>query len=593
MAFDLSGYQSLGEAFAARVALHPEKTALTIFRGRAESVHESLTYGELSRRVGLRAAALAERLATGERVLIALPTCAEFVELYLACLMAGVVAVPAPPATGSSSAAQRVAAIAQDCAPALVYTTEGDRETVAERLKAQGLGDVAVEAASPAGPGSTPLLPPAERGVGRDSLAVLQYSSGSTGTPKGVMLAHRNILANIAGVNSVGGLGGEDSYGSWMPLHHDFGLFIQLSCALLYGAPTVLMPPSDFARRPAEWFNLMDEFRTTATSAPNFAYDLATRLVTDEQLVGLDLSALRFACNGSEPIHAPTMAAFAKRFAHIGLRPEALTSGYGMAEVTVYVSSTPIPEQQTVLVADPHRLQDAARPELVATTSGEGKEIVGVGVPRILETRIVDPTTRQALPDGSVGEVWLRGESVAPGYWNKPELNEQVFRALLADEADTGAGWLRTGDLGGFVDGELFITGRLKEVLIVRGRNLYPHDLEHEARLAHPALEGFVGAAFGVDAPDERVVLVHEVGPKVPAEELPAVAATVSRRLAAAFGVPIRNVLLVRRGTVRRTTSGKIQRAAMRERFLAGQVEALHAELEPDVRALATAVDAA
>ncbi|GAB7187045.1 fatty acyl-AMP ligase FAAL [Kitasatospora sp. Ki12] len=593
MGFDITGHASLGEAFATRVALEPERTALTFYRGSAGAAHESLTYRELGRRVGLRAAELADRLAPGDRLLIALPTCPELVELYLACLSAGVVAVPAPPVTASSSAGQRVAAMARDCRPALVVTTAGDVDTVVERLHGEGLDDIPVEAAMPVGAGEGSLMLFRGRGVGRDTLAVLQYSSGSTGTPKGVMLAHGNVQANLAGLNTVVGLGGEDSFGTWLPLHHDFGLFVQLSFALFYGAPTVLMPPSDFARRPLEWLRMMDSFGTTATSAPNFAYDLVTRLVTDEQLEGLDLSRLRFVCNGSEPIHAPTMAAFAKRFASVGLRPEALTSGYGMAEVTVYVSNTPLPQQQTVLVADPHRLLDADRPELVATTGGGGREIVGVGTPEVVESRIVDPQTLEVLPDGAIGEVWVSGASVGRGYWGKPELSDEVFRARPAGGDGTGPTWLRTGDLGGFVDGELFITGRLKEVLIVNGRNLYPQDLEHEARTTHPALTGFVGAAFSVEAPDERVVLVHEVDPKVSADELPGIAAAVSRRLAASFGVPARNVLLVRRGQVRRTTSGKIERGTMRRRFLAGRIEVLHAELEPEVRQLVeTAVGA-
>ncbi|MFF7591550.1 fatty acyl-AMP ligase [Kitasatospora purpeofusca] len=593
MGFDITGYPNLGEALAARVALQPEQTAVTFHRGSTAAAHESLTYRELGRRVGLRAAALAARMEVGDRLLIALPTCPEFVELYLACLTVGVVAVPSPPVTASSSAAKRVAAMAKDCRPALVITTEGDVDTVAERLRHEELDGVPVEATVPVGEGEADPTFLHGRTVDGDTLAVLQYSSGSTGAPKGVMLAHRNIQANLAGLNTIVGLGHDDAFAAWLPLHHDFGLFVQLTFALFYGAPTVLMAPSDFARRPLEWLRMMDEFRTTATSAPNFAYELATRLITDEQMAGLDLSRLRFVCNGSEPIHAPTMAAFAKRFAAVGLRPEALTSGYGMAEVTVYVSNTPLPEPQTVIVADANRLHDADRPALVATAGGEGREVVGVGTPRILESRIVDPLTRQVLPEGSIGEVWLSGPSVADGYWEKPELNDEVFRARPAGDDGTGPVWLRTGDLGGFVDGELFITGRLKEVLIVNGRNLYPQDLEHEARSTHQALTGFVGAAFSVEAPDERVVLVHEVGPRVPAEDLPGIATAVSRRLAASFGVPVRNVLLVRRGQVRRTTSGKIERGTMRRSFLAGGIETLHAELEPEVRRLVgTAVGA-
>lgn len=587
MAFELTGYRNLGDAFAARVAQHPDKTAVTIYRNSAEAAHESLSYAELARRAGLRAAELAQHLAPGERVLIALPTGTEFVELYLACLLAGVTAVPAPPATGSTSAAQRVAAIAADCTPGLAFGAARDLDILTERFHTQGLDHVPVRAAAPVPAGEAPPATLRGRHADQDALAVIQYSSGSTGTPKGVMLAHRNVQANLAALHSVTGLSGDDSFGSWMPLHHDFGLFCQLSCALFYGATAVLMPPARFARKPVEWFRMMNEFRTTASSAPNFAYGIAQRLITDEQLDGLDVSPLRFLCNGSEPIHVPTIAAFTKRFAHIGLRPEAVVAGYGMAEVTVYASCTPVPRQPTVLVVDPQRLADADHPALVPARDGRGKEITGVGRPEAFDTLIVDPATLRPLPVGEVGEIWLRGDSVGQGYWNKPDLTARIFHARPAGADDTGPGWLRTGDLGALADGELFITGRLKEVMIVHGRNLYPQDLEHEARVAHPALEGFVGAAFGVQAPDERIVLVHEVSPTMSAEELRAAAAAVIRHLTAATGAPVRNVLLVRRGGVHRTTSGKVQRAAMRDRFLAGEITAMHTELEAAVRQLA------
>jgi acyl-CoA synthetase (AMP-forming)/AMP-acid ligase II len=419
---------------------------------------------------------------------------------------------------------------------------------------------------------------------------LLQYSSGATGSPKGVMLAHRNVLANLAGLDRLIGLREDDSFGSWMPLHHDFGLYVQLTLPLIHGAHAVLMSPTDFVRRPVEWLRMMDRYGTTASSAPDFAYDMCVRVIPDEQLDGLDLSRLRFLANGSEPIHPPTMAAFGKRFARIGLQPSAFTAGYGMAEVTVYASGTPTPQEPTVVVADRRRLEDGEHPALVATR-GPGKELVGVGRPLALGTRIVDPRTREPLPDGDIGEIWLSGDSVGLGYWGRPELSEETFRARLTGDHDPGRTWLRTGDLGALVDGDLFVTGRLKEILIIRGRNLFPQDVEHEARAAHPALEGVVGAAFGVEAPEERLVLVHEVSPRLPAEELPDVANALIQELTVAFGVPVRNVVLVRRGTVKRTTSGKIQRGAVRQDFLAGELTVLHAALEAEVRRLTAVRD--
>jgi len=587
MRLDLDAYRNVGDAFTERAAQCSERTAVTFFEGSAAQDHESLSFAELARRAGVRAAALEARLAPGDRVLIALPTCSGFVEVYLACLLAGLVAVPVPVPGGSATATARVAAIAEECAPRLAVTTGPDREALVAFLRERGLDDVVVEGVGEAGPGEPPAL--VRRSPDRDALAVLQYSSGSTGMPKGVMLTHGNVLANTAALGEGSGVGPGDSFGIWLPLHHDMGLFGQLTTALLFGAPIVLMPPTRFVRRPVEWLRMMDRFGTTVTAAPNFAYELCVRAVSDEALDELDLSRLRIAFNGSEPVHVPSMTAFSKRFARAGLKPEVVSPAYGLAEATVYTSTNRIGVPPTILVMDPRRLEAAERPELVVTSSGDGREITGVGTPARMEVRIVDPATCRTLPDGAVGEIWLHGANVGRGFWNRPDLSEKVFGVRLADGGDDPGDWLRTGDRGAVVAGELFITGRIKEMLIVNGRNLSPHDLEQEARATHPALTGFVGAVFGVAAPEERIVLAHEVDPRTRAEDLPGIAAAVTRRLTIEFGVPMRNVVLVRRGTVLRTTSGKIQRNAMRELFLAGGLAPLHAELEPGVRRILAA----
>lgn len=580
MTFDLRAYRSIGDAFTHQAAAHPERTAVTVYRGSAATEHDTVTYGELARRARSRATALAARLDVGERVLIALPTCVQFAEWYLGCLLAGLVAVPVPLPGSSAKATERVAAIAGDCTPGLAVTTVGDRDRFAERMRDYGQGDVPVVATGDA-PADTPE--PLRRKPDRDSLAVIQYSSGSTGTPKGVVLAHGDVMANVEAFSRGCEIGPDDSFGSWLPLHHDMGLFSQLTAALLFGVHSVLMPPSDFVRRPIEWFRMMDHFGTTVTAAPSFAYDLCLRLISDDMLDDIDLSRLRMSFNGSEPIHVPAMTEFTKRFAPAGLGADVVTPAYGMAEATVYVCTKAIGRPPTILVADPRRAESPRRPELRPTSGVDGKEITGVGWPSRLDLRIVDPSSHESLPDGAIGEIWLRGASIGRGYWNQPELSQDIFTGRVS--GGDGSDWLRTGDLGAVVAGELFVTGRLKELLIVRGRNIAPQDVEQEARAAHDALTGYFGAAFGITAPDERIVLVHEVAPNVKAPELPAVAAAVVGRLGVAFGGPARNVVLVRRGTVRRTTSGKIQRAAMRAAFLAGDVECLHAELEPDVAA--------
>lgn len=580
---DLVGHRSVGEAFLERAAAHPERTAVTLVHGGAITPDESITFGELANRAELRAAHLAARLAPGERVVIALPTCGEFAELYLACLLAGLVAVPVPAPGMAANAVDRIAGIVRDCDPRLAVTADVDAGTLTAGLREAGLADTPVETVGELGRADTSGL--GGFTPGPDTLAVLQYSSGSTGRPKGAALAHRNILADVQDIAQVTGLGADDVFGTWLPLYHDMGLFGLLTGALLFGAPIVLMRPTAFVRRPVDWFRMMTRHGVTITAAPNFAFDLCQRLIDDSLLDGVDLSRLRVAYNGSEPIHAPTVAAFTQRFARVGVRPETVSPAYGMAEATVFVSAYPVGTAATLLAADLDQLEDAEHARLVAAPADAPdvrvKKIVGVGRMGMTEARIVDPKTCEVLPARTIGEVWLRGPSIGSGYWNQTEATAHSFGARLATGDE---GWFRTGDLGAFLDGELFITGRLKEMMIIRGRNLFPQDLEYEARAAHHALTGFVGAAFGVATPEEQVVLIHEVDPKLPSGELPMVADTVSRRLTLTFGVPIRNIMLVRRGTVRRTTSGKIERAAMRERFLTGQVPALHTELASDVR---------
>ncbi|MFJ7280375.1 fatty acyl-AMP ligase [Kitasatospora sp. NPDC098663] len=581
---DPTDHRNLRDAFAAQVARQPEATALTMFRGSDAAEHESLSFAELARRAALRAERLTARFAPGDRVLIALPTCTQFVELYLACLFSGLIAVPTPPLGGSSTAAERAVAIAADCSPALAVTTGDHRDALAERLVALGLKTVLVEAAGEAGPGEAAM--PTEPDLPPDTLGVLQYSSGSTDRPKGVMLSHGNILANIRTIAEYFGLGdGPGGCGSWLPLHHDMGLFGMLTTPLMAGAPVTLMSPSDFVRRPVEYLRLMQCSGSTVTAVPDFALDLCTRLISDRDLADLDLSQVRRICNGSEPVHAATLDAFTARFAPAGLRPDALSPCYGLAEVTLYVSGTRLGTPPKVLSVDRARLEDAERPEVHPVPEGQGRPLVALGAPHDIRVRIVDPAAGLAVPDGSVGEIWVSGTSIGRGYWNRPELNDSVFGARLPEEPDTA--WLRTGDLGAIVDGEVVVTGRLKEVMIVRGRNLFPQDVEREARAAHEALTGFVGAAFGIAAPDERIVVVHEVSPAVQADDLPVVATAVQRRLSTEADVPCRNVLLVRRGTVSRTTSGKIQRTAMRERFLSGELPVLHAELDPQLAVIA------
>lgn len=588
MATDIAAHRNLPDAFDVHVTRRPDHLALVVLSSTPDPEPVSLTYAELARRAQWRAVQLAARFAPGERVVIALPSGADFVELYLGCLYAGLVTVPAPTPGPSAGAVERTVGIAADCSPALVITTANDAASLGAGLRGQGQADVPVEPVQPAGSGSAPAGVLEDRRPGPDTAAVLQYSSGSTGSPKGVVLSHGAVLANLAAFQHANDHSTTDRFGSWLPLHHDMGLFGMLSAALLTGAGIVLMPPTAFVRRPVEWLRMMDDYRVTVTAAPNFAYDIVTRLVRDDQLVGLDLSSLRLLYNGSEPVMPDTNRAFTARLAPFGLAVNAVNPCYGLAEFTAYVSTKAQDAPATYFAADRSALETAGVAALRPAGPDGAREIPGVGQPYSFDVLVVDPDGLRPLPAGRIGEIWLRGPGMGHGYWNKPEINAGIFDARPAGDDGHGSGWLRTGDLGAMIGAELFITGRLKELLIVHGRNLAPHDLEREARAAHGALGDQLGAAFGVAAPDERVVLVQEVHPRTKANELPAVASAVTRRLAVSFGIPVRNVMLVRRGTVRRTTSGKIRRTAVRELFLAGSITALHAELEPALRFVPT-----
>ncbi|MGV9268861.1 fatty acyl-AMP ligase [Kitasatospora sp. NPDC003701] len=565
MTVDLSGYRNVPDALADRARRRPEHPALIVSPDGGPDGEEVYTHAELLARVERSARHLAARLAPGSRVVLALPSGVDFVESYFGCLTAGMVAVPVPPPGGSAQGRARIEQILRDCEPALVLTEEGEVRGLAETVAQAGLDGCAVETGAAAQ--TAAQEPAALPEVGRDTLGVLQYSSGSTGEPKGVMVTQGNILANAELFCRANGAGQDDVFGGWIPMHHDMGLFAMLSSAVLSGATMVLMPPTSFVKRPATWLRLIDRHRIGVSAAPSFAFDICVRLVPEAQAETFDLSSLHCVINGSEPIHVPTLRAFTEHFAGAGFAPEAMAPGYGLAEATVYVSTKP-----------PRR-----RPALL-TTDG-GRELAGCGLPVGFELEIVDPVTRLACAPGGTGEIWVRGESVGRGYWNRPGISEETFRARLADSADDTC-WLRTGDLGSVREGELVITGRLKEVMVIRGRNVYPQDVEHEARTAHPLLAGFVGAAFAVQVPEERVVLAHEISPGASPEEFPALVAAVRKQLTGVLGSPLRDVVLLRRGAVRRTTSGKIQRGTMRSLFLAGGLEPVFADLSPEVRGL-------
>ncbi len=406
--------------------------------------------------------------------------------------------------------------------------------------------------------------------VGPATIAFLQYTSGSTGSPKGVMLSHGNLVTNVSLMFDRVGLSRDTVTVSWLPPYHDAGLIGKVLTPIYGGFPTVHMSPISFLQRPARWLEAISRYRGTTSAAPNFAYDLAIRKTTPEQREALDLSSWTGAMNTGEPIRAGTLRRFAEAFAVAGFRIESFYPTYGLAENTVMGCGPRADAPPAFAALDRAAFQ---RREIVQARAGEESphELVGCGFALPGHSvEIVDPETHEALGERAIGEIWLSGPSAAQGYWGKPEESERTFRARLADGDERR--FMRTGDLGLLDGGELFVAGRLKDSIVVRGRNLHPQDLERTTEQAHPALRPGCGAAFSVQEGDEeRLVVVNEVDEQK-VDDADAVIAAVREAIVAEHGAPVAAVVLIERGSLPKTSSGKQRRGTCRSQYLADEL---------------------
>ncbi|MGW3185534.1 fatty acyl-AMP ligase [Kitasatospora sp. NPDC001119] len=574
---------AMHEHLVSRLEAHsrtiPDKTAVAFVRVvDGEPVEKTLTYAELDREARRIASWLAGRCTVGERVMLLYGTGLEFVKVLMGCMYAGVVAVPAPVPGSQRGHDARSVGIVRDTDVRLILTDTPNAGVVSAFVADSGLTGVdavvtdTLELAEAPG-WRVPQLGP-------DTLVILQYTSGSTSTPKGVMVTHGSLFHNLQLIERAFGLDSGCLVASWLPQHHDMGLMGKVLEPLYLGTTTYLMAPMDFLRRPYLWLDLVSRKRIHTTVAPNFAYDLCVRRITDQQVATLDLSHLRNAGNGSEPISAATLHRFAEKFAPAGFSLDVFNPCYGMAETTLLVTGTPPGRRPAITSVD----GDALAHKVLRPLPGdlEAPKLVSSGQIHGLDVRIVDPETRTTLPDGRAGEIWVRGRSVTAGYWNNPEETERTFRAMTAEGE---RGFLRTGDIGIIHDGELYVTGRTKEVLVINGRNLYPHDLERELQTVHASFQGLVASVCSVPADGEEIVVIQEYRPN-PANpvELPELARRVRGELAEAAGVKVSNVVFLRPGQVHRTTSGKIQRRLMREKFMTGALEPLYEDLNTATR---------
>ncbi|BCM72803.1 non-ribosomal peptide synthase [Streptomyces sp. EAS-AB2608] len=550
-----------------RAETAPDRLALEFALG--EDTRLRLDHAALDRRARAVAALVQDRLAPGGRVLIVHQPGPDYVAAFLGCLYAGAVAVPLYPPTGARGR-DRLAAVIADAGAELALA---DRDFLTgpagarHGLDADGTvywaaGDDIDPARAEDWTGHRPRL---------DDLAFLQYTSGSTGRPKGVMVSHGNLVHNSAVLARTLGLT-EDSRGvSWLPPYHDMGLIGGILQPLHTGFPCTLLSPLAFMYRPARWLHELTRTRATVTAAPDFAYGEAVRRVTPEDRRALDLSALRHALVGAEPVRGATLDRFAETFESSGFRRSAFVPCYGLAEATLFVSGAARDAGEPARLRVERAALDAGR-AVVATDGPQTRELVGCGWATDEDLLLVaDPASGRPLPEGEVGEVWVSGPTVALGYWQRPRQTRDTFAARAAGHP--GRAFLRTGDLGFRHGADLFLTGRDDDLMIVRGRNHYAPDLEQTAEAAHPALQPARSAAFAVDdAAGSRIVLVHEVRGRLDGDDVAGITAAVRESVADGHGVSVDDVVLVRLGAIPRTSSGKIRRSECRTRWLAGDL---------------------
>ncbi|HVB15309.1 MAG TPA: fatty acyl-AMP ligase, partial [Stellaceae bacterium] len=558
-------------------AVQPDDCAYLVLsdRGREEA---AITFAELEHQSAALASRIARSAPQGERALLLCPTGIDFLIGFFGCLLARVVAVPMM-LPRRNSARDASAGIVADCAPRLALAPraliDGERGDLVGHIAMPGLEWLAVDDPVPAAP--TGDLPAAPQG---GDLALLQYTSGSTSTPKGVMVSHANLLANLAMLKAAFGNTRQSGYVSWVPLYHDMGLIANVLQSLYVGSRCVLMAPVAFIQRPLLWLRAISDYRAEVAGGPNFAFDLCVERYRADQMDGVDLSGWRVAFNGAEPVRAETLRRFAETFAPYGFAPRAHFPAYGMAEATVLISAGRRgagPAFRTVS-RDGLRHHHAVAP----LAQGDAQSLVGCGRALAGErVAIVDPACRKRLGAGRIGEIWVTGPNVAGGYWQNAEATDSVFGARIDGEAggEASEGWLRTGDLG-FLDeaGQLLITGRIKEVVIIRGANHYPQDIEDTVQRCHPALRHRGGAAFAIVDGDnaEQLVVVQEVERthrnRIAADQ---VVSRIREAIVSEHEIVPHDIVLLRPGALPKTTSGKIQRGLSRQLWLSGALERL------------------
>ena len=581
-----SSYTNFSDCLRRHAQATPDRLAYRfLLDGRDESVE--ITFAELDVAVRALAAVLQERCRPGDRVLLLLRPGLGYVTGFIGCLYAGLIAVPAYP-PGATKTLERLDGIIEDCQPVVALVSGSDAAVIAERLAESAPNTHMVDLAHVQVQAAERWRPVA---VQRSDPAFLQYTSGSTGNPKGVIVSHGNLIHNSQSISDTFGTDADSHIGSWLPPYHDMGLIGGILQSLYVGCPATLMTPIAFLQRPLRWLQAISKYGVTVSGGPNFAYELCTRKVRDSDLAGLDLSRWEVAFNGAEHIRAQTLEAFSQKFAVSGLRAGSLFPCYGLAEGTLLVTANGVGRGAVIRHFQAERLE-ANQVELL--TSGHGgrtRTLVSSGRPIPgHEPFICQLDSEQRLPDGCVGEICIVGDSVAEGYWQRSTITAAAFRPTLHGQTPWPR-FFRTGDLGFFLDGDLYISGRVKDLIILNGVNHHPGDIENSVLALHEGFRPDGAAAFSIEQDDnERVVVVQEVERRtMKTLDVPAVLDAIRDSLWQQHRLAQPDVLLVAGGTLPRTSSGKVRRQACSQVF-APYLRALAEGLAPESLALSRRV---
>lgn len=554
---------SLLEILSYRSQYQSSKQAY-IFLQNGETESGSLTYGELDRQA--RAIAVHLQSWQGERALLLYHSGLEFITAFFGCLYAGVVAVPIYPPRRNQNLS-RLLSIVNNAQPKIVLTTTSiladiekiwEHEIELAQLQSFGTDKITT---NPQEFTFKPVLP--------ESLAFLQYTSGSTGSPKGVMVTHGNIIHNQQLIHQAFGHSEKTIFVGWLPLFHDMGLIGNVMQPMYLGITCILMPPVAFIQKPIRWLQAISKYRATTSGGPNFAYDLCVKKINPEELVNLDLSSWDLAFNGAEPVRAQTLDRFGKIFAECGFNYNAFYPCYGMAETTLFTTGGDKNQAsviQTFLAEELEQNSGVASSEIIFR---ESRVLVGCGHPYMNSTVIiVNPDSLTRCEQGQVGEIWVSGGSVTAGYWNYKGVTQETFQAYLKDPEE--GPFLRTGDLGFLHNDELFITGRLKDLIIIRGRNHYPQDIESTVENSHPCIQENCIAAFSLEIEGKECLTIACEMKRTEMKKLniDEIVKKIQISVSTEHGLEVHKIILLRPGSIPKTSSGKIQRHACKVVFL-------------------------